>query len=502
MRLLSAIAAASLLASCALGRASDRPAPAQPGAPAEPPPEQVVFADSSAPAAGADGTQAHPFRTLASALAAVRPPATVRLAVGLYLGEAVVPGDVRIEGERTAVIYAGGTGTTLRLEDGASLHGLTVQGGAVGAEVKGAVRIEEVAFSGQRQRAIAVSDHGALALIDADIEGTVSETRGVVLEEGARAEVTGGRFHGGLRIGVEAKAGTSLRVDHAVFDGPVVALKADRSDLAATGLRISGGRGPAISLSGTRASLRDIVIHGHEYGLLANAGAVLDVRDFTTVRAERAGIGGVEVRGEIDGLVALDSGNFGAVQLISSTATVRRFIIARAQNAGISVNGGDVTLIDGSIVDVSDPADAEGDGVSVRHAGLRGTALTEARVSGTGVLAAEASRVAVAEAAIASARYGGLHAETRARLDAVSAIVRGGGNAALVVLHDARLRADALETAQNAQGLLWAECGAGAEVWLGRVRGAEAHAVHAACAGRWLRPALLDPFATEQPDEE
>lgn len=120
------------------------PCPAGPW-PDVPAANEVVYVDASAPVAGADGSKAHPWPTLAAALDAASPGAVVVLAAGSYEGDLDVAKAVRVYGlcpEQTEIVGDGSTYWAVFVSAiGSELHDLAVTGPAVAVGVTGATDV-------------------------------------------------------------------------------------------------------------------------------------------------------------------------------------------------------------------------------------------------------------------------------------------------------------------------------------------------------------------------
>jgi hypothetical protein len=235
---------------------------------------------------------------------------------------------------------------------------------------------------------------------------------------------------------------------------------------------------------------------GHEYGILAGDGCTLDVIGFTSVRAQRAGIALASAKGRIRDIAVLESGGYGGVQSVNGDLRLQDFWIDRARSYGIQLHQGVADLRDGVVTGVSDPdSGATGDGIHVRLGRASIASVAVLRTSGAGVLAAQGAQVVLRDLLLDDNHWGGLVAETGAHVEASSLLVRRSSAAAVAVPGRAVVKVDLLRTANNAQGALWAECVAGAEVFLSRVRSSDGSAGTSRCVGPWKAPRLFDPLA-------
>lgn len=470
---LRAIALLALLAAtCQRGAEPPRPPP--------PPPVAELWVDGSAPEGG-DGSRERPIKALGQALAGSPRPLWIHLASGLYPGPFELAGGVALEGVGTVVLHAD-AGVVVRASGVTSFAGLTIQGGATGIESDGELVLERVALSGQREVALRMT-RGSARLERAQFQASVSETRGLVLEGGTTAAVRDSAFLGPYRRAVDARGGSELTVEGCRFDGPVTGLNQVEGRATVRRSAFSGGRGAAIFSASGALRLEDVRVHGHEYALQARKAWQLRVRGFASDGAERAAIALLESRAEIEDALLLGSGSFGAVQLIASEVSLRRFWIHRAEAYGVVARGGTLTLTDGVVSRVTDPGDGAGDGVLLRQTTARIEAVSILDAAGSGLHAAEAARVQVRAMTLERCRWGGVLAETLAQVEGASVIVRSSA-AAVVVPDEARVRLDALVAERSGQGPIWAECARGADVALVRSRSDGAPLPHSPCGAR------------------
>lgn len=462
-----AAAPLALLLASACPRA---PAPAPPPAPARAPVERWV--DAFAPEGG-DGSRARAFRGLGRALEESPRPLRVHLAPGLYRGPFELSGGVSLEGVGAVVLHAeGGDEVVVRARGPVSLSGLTVQGGAVGVELGdpgGELRLGQVELSGQRRAAVRAVG-GRVQARGVVFRASVSGTSGLILEAGSMGELSGAAFLGPYRRAIEGREVAGLVLDGCRFEGPVTGLHQLGGRAAVRRSAFSGGRGPALFVARGALEVEGSRIKGHEYALQAGEGARLSVRGFVSVGAERAALALVGARADVEDALLLESGNHGGIQVVGGEVSVRRFWIDRPEAYGVLARGGKLHLLDGVVSRVTDRGGEAGDGVQIREAVARVESVSMVEVAGAGLHAAEGSALAVREVVLERCRQGGVVADTLARVDGASLIVRGSSLAAVVVPGEAYVRLDALSSEQNALGAVWAECGSGAEVELLRLR--------------------------------
>lgn len=450
--------------------------------------------DASAPPGG-DGSRGRPFRELLPALLeAEAGPAVVHLSSGLYEGPFELPSRVSLVGHGAVVLYSEQrSAPLLKAKGGANLEGLMLQGGAVGLSVGGGeVALSEVKLSGFRQAGIAVEE-GELRARGLEVSGTLSGTRGVSVGPLGSAQLGSSAFLGALGRAVEVRGG-SAKLERCRFEGPAVGLHAVGGEAEVSDSSFSGGRGPALFAAKATLRVARTLVHGHEYGLQAGESARLEVSDFTSVRAERAAVALTGARGRMEDVLAIEAGSFGGVQLAEAEVQMRRLFVHRAVGQGLFSRGGKLWLAGAQVVAVR--ADGEGshqsggDGLRLHGGESRIEDVTVRDVDGAGLVALSAAVAAVREFDCERCRLGGVSADTGSSVDAVSLRVSESPSA-LVVGGEARVRVDQL-TARGTSEVVWAECGQGVQVLIGRHQ-AEVPLRLGGCVGVWDSPGLPWP---------
>lgn len=477
MRFLPIACCAAALASCAAPHASAVTKPALTTSVPE------VWVDASAKPGG-DGSRARPLQEL-RAIAAQKGPRLIHVATGMYAGPFELGPQVRIEGGEAVVLHAEGSEPqVVTLGEGSALSRLMVQGGVVGVQVPGGGELDRVQLSGQRRVAVQL-DSGKLVARRLDLAGTLSGTIGISLStHDAALEVSDSIFHGPFATALELKHGGTLALRSSRFEGPVTALSAVDSTITLDEVRISGGRGPALSFSGGTARIKNLVIVGHEYGLLIGAGAAVTLEDYTSIRADRTAMGLAKARVDARDVTILEAGTYGGIQSIASTLRLEHFLVSGAREWGVMIFEGEATLRDGTIRAIrSNPQGAMGDGLQARRSKVRAEAIGIDRVDGTGVLAAEGAEVTLRAIDVHTAKWGSVSADSGARIDARSIVSRGSPASAIVVPEDAAISVDALVSEQDAQGPIYAECSQGAVVYAGRVKADSRLGLGSSCIG-------------------
>ncbi len=525
-----------------------------------------LWVDASAVADG-DGTAERPFRSLASALERLGDsPATLRVRTGLYEGGPLVLRPAQaLEGTGQVVLTHSGAGPVVWLAPGATLRGVTVQGGDVGVaaggeppsvlppsppppvspsvgpqarsrgapvtpppftpsvgpqarsrgaapssppagsaslrsesapiasalprgetgspergatpgrrasgptlgEAGGAAFLEAVSFSGQRDAAVSLAG-GRLELSGCQLSATLARARGVVASGDASLVLRDSQLLGAYAQGVQFESSGELLAERVRFEGPVTGLRVVSGKAMLRSLAFAGGRGPALLIGGAEVEVRDVSVLGHEYGLLARGPASLRVVGFTSVRADRAGIAIVGGRAELEELVLLESGDFGAVQLVNVGAKVERFLIQGPRGYGLNIREGKVAVALGEILRVVDEG-STGDGIHARHAQVDVQSVSVLGAGGVGVMAAEAADVTLRDVRVEQAAWGAVLAETLGKVR-VSSLTSVATPAALVVPDEGRIDADVVDASGVREAPIWAECARGAHVRASRLR--------------------------------
>jgi hypothetical protein len=417
------------------------------------------------------GTADSPLKTLTAALEVAGPSRRIHLAPGLYRGPFQIAGRVHLKGSKPAVLFAEGMDAVLSSRGPLFLQEVMVQGGRIGIESGSDLRLENVRLSGQRETSIHVLS--GMVANETELSATVSETIGVLLAPQGRATLSGCVFRGPYRRAIQLRAGAKVTVADCNFDGPVSGIHLVGGDAKVLRSRFSGGRGPALFAAHGALELLDVDVDGHEYAVQCGEGARLRARRVSSVRAERAGIALTRSNAELEEIAISHSGSFGGIQLVEAEATIAHFWIHRAEAYGVSARGSGLTLRDGIITEVTDREGQSGDGVQLRASRATLESISVLRSAGSGIWAAEDSRVELRDLVLDDCRRGGLVAETLAQVGAVSLMVRGSAGPAIAVPGEARVRVDLLSSEHNQQGAVWAECERGAQVLLTRPKGSD-----------------------------
>ncbi len=441
-----------------------------------------------------DGSREKPFKSLEEALQGVSGPAVLHLATGMYRGPFRTPAGLRIEGSRATLLYVESGDEVFAPQGDLALSNLVVQGGRVGIRSSHRLELDRVELSGQRMTAVAMKG-GLLRARNSIFAGTLSETVGVHAVGPTTVELTGASFTGAFRRAVLTEEGAVLKIGSSRFEGPATAVHAVRTDAVLQDVEVSGGRGTGIFAAGGVLKLSSVRVFGHEYAVLARDGARVEATDLSCVRPDRAGIGLVEATGRLERVLIVETGSYGAIHQVGGQLELRGFFIRAADAYGINVAAGRLVAEDGAIVGVGDTGGGAGDGIHLRRSRARISGVSVLGTVGSGILAAEGSEVALRDLVLERNKWGGVLAETGARVEATSIAVRD-SSSAIAVPGAALVKVDAVTALDAAQGLVWAECSQGAEVQLARTPGA-AIKTTVPCVGIWKNPKVFDPLSAK-----
>lgn len=434
------------------------------------PPALELWVDAEG-AEGGDGSAARPLRRLESALALAAPKRLLHLAPGLYPGPFLVPDGTEVVGGSASVLTAPAGVTVLEASGAVTLRRLLVQGGTLGVLGQGQLRLEEVRFSGQRAGAVSLAGGGSLHAEGVVFEASVSGGVGLLLAKGAHAQVLGCTFEGPWQRGVEAQAPEALVLSKSGFRGAVTALHLKEGRAELSDVVISEGRGPGLYVVGGTLALHRVQVSGHEYALLTGKGAVVEAEDFTSTRADRAGVGMVNAKAHFQRLTITSAGTYGALQCVSSEVAVEGLRVEDVQGVGVFMHGGSLHLDGVVVLRAKDPDGSGADGVQLRGGRAVLKNLTVEQVTGACLTAAEGADVLVDKATLEHCHTAGLVAERGASLTASAVTVRTSDGPGAVATGDGRLALRDFRAVAT-DGVVWAECTSGARVTASDVSGA------------------------------
>ena len=428
-----------------------------------------LWVDAFASAPG-DGTQGHPYSRLELALSKLPPDGgRIFLGEGLYRGPFRIPAAVELQGTSSTVLFVEGDDTVVTARGSVLMKNLTIQGGGLGVESFDRLTLDGVQLSGQHRIALQASS-GEVEVRRSSFAASVSEALGIAAKPGTRIRISDSQFDGPFKRAIELRTNGSLEVRDVAWQGAKVGIHQIGGRSLLQNARFSDGAGPAVTVGKGELRAEQVVIVGHEYGVLANEGAVVALRDFVSFRSQRAGIALVHARAELDGIQAVDSGSFGAIQLVSSEASIRRFWLHRSSDYAIQARDSRLQAANGVITEVGGHSSEDGDGIHLRHSRAAIQSVLVSSAQGAGILAAEASSIALRDVQLLSCRGAGVLGDTFAQIRASSLWVRSSQGAAVVALGRSTVVVEGLTSEQNQEGPVWAECQNGAWVRLWRAQ--------------------------------
>lgn len=421
----------------------------------------VIWVDAYAPLEG-DGTAERPLKRVPRSIPA---GVTLRLRSGLYAGPFVLEEGARLEG-RGEVVLTGEAGQTVVTASGAAVEGVSIQGGAIGLEASQRVVMARVRFSGQRRLAVAV--HGQLTMSQAKLEATVEGIDGVGVDRGASLELWASHFSGGFRRAVWTEGGAiDLRSVSAAGAKTLVHAIDGTSRLSS--LSSGQGSGPAFFFAGGSVVLEGAEIVGHEYSVQLARGVDAHLSFLKASGGMESCVSAVSAQLTLFRSTFSRCGPGGALSLLDSRSTTSEVEINSARDLGIFLSGGQAALRSVRIGGVTASGPSLGDALHVRDARVEGESLMVSDVEGSAVFATASAEVRLQVLEVERARHSTLFVERSARVTLGAVRVRGGGGPALVVPDAAYVRLDSLFVAGGSEPPVWADCGAGAEVELGRL---------------------------------
>ena len=427
-----------------------------------------------------DGSQLHPFRNLSTAISAY-PGESVRihLSAGFFRGPFSIDGRVQLDGKASSVLYAEGDQPVLEGRGAVSLAGISLQGGKTGIVMRGMLHLEGVHFSGQRQTVIDLIQ-GFAEIDNSELIASVSQVIGVQLHPSTHAHLRATRFEGPFRRAVNSKDAEVLVVG-CDFGMSVEGIHHSNGLLTVQKSVFGEGRGAAMFVGeGAHARISSVQIFGHEYGLQSFS-AELDVDDFISVRAVRAGIALVKTRARLTDLLLVDSGSYGAIQMVSSDAQVQHLRVHHAQIYALNILQSHLTLSNAELTDIGKASDQPAEAVSLRETQATLHSLTILRSEGLGVQVAQASRVSADDLTLIGCQEGGVVAETSSEFRGRSVWVSDSWGAAITVPDASSVMLSGFSSEKNRSGPLWLDCAQGAHASVSWLRGDASDSSFEAC---------------------
>ena len=416
-------------------------------------------------AAGGDGSSAHPLKTIPAPVPA---GVSLHLRSGLYPGPFVLGAGVHLEGHGE-VVLTGEAGQTVVTATGATLVGLSVQGGAIGLVAEGPVVATRLHFSGQRAQAAVV--RGQLTLTDSTLEASVEGIDGVRVEPEGTLIASGVKLQGGFKRGVVSEGG-SLELRRLSSEGVKTLVHAIGGKSVLDDVRAARGSGAALFFSGGTVSVTGAEVTGHDYAVLLFRGTDATISRLRATATALACVSAIGSKLHLSDSSLTGCGPAGAVTLQQAQTTLTRLEITSARELGVFVKNGTLRLEGVRISKVaSAPDDSLGDALHVRdEAVVTGTGeLTFSDLGGTGLFASTYSKVRLPSLTVERARSSALFVELYAELKLDSLLVRGGSGPALVVSEHATTQVGSLSVAGGNELPVFADCQTGAQVTIGRL---------------------------------
>jgi hypothetical protein len=416
---------------------------------------------------GGDGSSDHPYRDLKPALV---PGALIHLAAGIYPGPIALPeGAAVIAKGGAGVISLEGPGTVVTAGKG-RLEGISIQGGDIGLVVKGRLSSKDLHLSGQRSAGAQVESSGEWSAEKLEVVGVIPDVDGVRALPGSKTNLRSAKFRGSLRRGVDARD-----AEVTLLGAASVGMK---EQLHQVGGRVrveqssaAQGTGPAYFTAAGVFVGKGLEVQGHEYAVLSADRAVLELSGITSRAPERAALGLVRSQVTVSG-AQLEGGNLAAVQLLECDSRLSDVQVTKALGSGVVVRQGKATLERLVVQEVALDGDTGGDGLHLRGGEVTLRDVLVQHAAGAAVFVSAAARVHVFGLGAERCKNGALVVELNSSVDAKGVVVKDPDGPALVVPDGSSLHVTDL-LLSGASVPVWAECGAGAQVTLTGVRGAD-----------------------------
>jgi hypothetical protein len=195
----------------------------------------------------------------------------------------------------------------------------------------------------------------------------------------------------------------------------------------------------------------------------------LEVKGFTSRRAQQAGLSLVECTGSLRELRLESSGAQGSIDLLGSDVRLEDVTVRDAAAMAIFVRQGTVALSRVTIEGVRGEGGTLGDGLHLRDARVTADQVTVRDAEGSAVFAGAVASVELGRLESQRASFGALMVERRATVHAKDVVSSGSRTSAVTVIDGAQLILERLTVRGGVEVPVWAECGQGVSVQLGRV---------------------------------
>lgn len=423
-----------------------------------------LWVDAFSPPGG-DGSSARPFKTVPQPVPA---GVTLHLRTGLYAGPFVLEEGTTLEGVGE-VVLTGEAGQTVVTATGATLSGLSVQGGAIGLEAGPRVVVKNAHFSGQRRQAALV--HGGLTLAQSQLEASVEGIDGVSVDRGATLELSRVKFTGGFRRAVLTEGGT-LTLRNVSGEGPKTLVHALGAQSQLEDVRSLMGSGAALLFSGGVVKVQGAELVGHEYSLVLMGGVDAQLSEVKARDAKEGCISAILSKVSLSRSSLTNCGPGGALSLQRSQTVLSSVEISSAQELGIFIKRGTLKLSGLTISKVTPSHDGLlGDGLHIRDeakvTSLGSIAMND--LGGSALFVSTFSDVRLEKLSVERAKSSALFVELNAQVNLETLLVRGGSGPSIVVPDEATVHVGSMSVSGGNEMPVYAECSAGAEVTLGRL---------------------------------
>lgn len=308
---------------CTTTAASDCPSGRFPAVTPEMMGRAVVYVDATAPAMGADGSELHPLRTVAEAVARAEEGAFVLVAAGAYEASVEATRRVTVTGVCAARVTIGsGQAIALQVRAQVTLRGVTVHGGAI---VPGALDARAVTFrGGDGAFALRVETAAGRGVLE-DVRIEMSEGDGVQVVQEAQVTLRAFGVEGGGGVGALVASAGVLRM----FDGAIHDVRVDRIGSPNTGYAVrvmDRGMVDAERLALDRNQV--FAVHATEVGsrFALRGGVIRDTRPVTG-GAGKALQADDRAEATLDGVRISGSTNTAASAFTGGTLTVRDSVV-------------------------------------------------------------------------------------------------------------------------------------------------------------------------------
>lgn len=287
----------------------------------------LVYVDANAPPTEPDGSEQHPLRAVAEAVAGAPDGAFVLVAAGVYEAPVEATRRVTIVGVCAArVTFGRGQAIALQARGQVALRGVTVHGGAI---VPGALDARAVTFrGGDGTFALRVETSAGRGTFE-DVRVEMSDGYGVQVVQEAQVTLRAFGVEGGGGIGVYVSSQGALRM----FDGAIHDVRLDRIGKPDTGYAVRVmGRGQVdaerLALDRNQVFAVQVTEPGSRFTL--RGGVIRDTRPVAG-GAGKALQADDHAEATLDGVRVSGNANTAASAFTGGTLTVRDCVVLDTQ---------------------------------------------------------------------------------------------------------------------------------------------------------------------------